>query len=156
MTGPSDASPAARRVVTRRSAPRAARRRSRPHVLAVLAAVVALGLVVTTQVPDPVGDVVGDLLYAVAVYAALVLVAPRVRPWAAGAVVLTWCWLVEALQATPVVGAVLDVVPAAAWVLGSTFSARDLLLYLLGVLLAVGLDVLADARAGVARGARPL
>jgi len=114
--------------------------------------VVALGLVVTTQVPDPVGDVVGDLLYAVAVYAALVLVAPRVRPWVAGAVVLTWCWLVEALQATPVVGAVLDVVPAAAWVLGSTFNTRDLLLYLLGVLLAVGLDVLADARAGVARG----
>ncbi|KRD37144.1 MULTISPECIES: DUF2809 domain-containing protein [Oerskovia] len=152
MTGPSDASPAARRG----SAPRAARRRSRPRVLAVLTAVVALGLVVTTQVPDPVGDVVGDLLYAVAVYAALVLVAPRVRPWVAGAVVLTWCWLVEALQATPVVGAVLDVVPAAAWVLGSTFSARDLLLYLLGVLLAVGFDVLADARAGVARGSRPL
>ncbi|WP_336706649.1 ribosomal maturation YjgA family protein [Oerskovia sp. USHLN155] len=123
-----------------------ARRRSRPRVLAVLAAVVALGLVVTTQVPDPVGDVVGDLLYAVAVYAALVLVAPRLRPWVAGAVVLVWCWLVEILQATPVVAAVLDVVPAAAWVLGSTFNPRDLVLYLLGALLAVGLDVLVAVR----------
>ncbi|MFF3066188.1 DUF2809 domain-containing protein [Oerskovia sp. NPDC057915] len=124
----------------------AARRRSRLRVLAVLAVVVALGLVVTTQVPDPVGDVVGDLLYAVAVYVALVLVAPRVRPWVAGAVVLAWCWLVEALQATSVVANLLDVVPAAAWVLGSTFNARDLLLYLLGVLLAVGVDVLVGAR----------
>jgi hypothetical protein len=109
--------------------------------------VVALGLVVTTQVPDPVGDVVGDLLYPVAAYAALVLVAPRLRPWVAGAVVLAWCWLVEILQATPVVAAVLDVVPAAAWVLGSTFNARDLMLYLVGVLLAVGLDVLVAVRA---------
>ncbi|MHA7135452.1 DUF2809 domain-containing protein [Oerskovia turbata] len=97
---------------------------------------------VTTQVPDPVGDVVGDLLYAVAVYVALVLVAPRTRPWAAGAVTLGWCWLVETLQATPVVGAALDVAPAAAWVLGSTFNPRDLLLYLLGTLLATTLDLL--------------
>ncbi len=125
---------------------RAARRRSRPRVLAVLVVVVALGLVVTTQVPDPVGDVVGDLLYAVAVYVALVLVAPRLRPWVAGAVVLAWCWFVEALQATPVVAAVLDVVPAAAWVLGSTFAARDLVLYLVGALLAVTLDVLVTVR----------
>ncbi|RXR24985.1 DUF2809 domain-containing protein [Oerskovia turbata] len=124
------------------TSPRPARRRSRPRVLAVLAAVVTLGIVVTTQVPDPVGDVVGDLLYAVAVYVALVLVAPRLRPWVAGTVVLAWCWLVEFLQATPVVAAVLDVVPAAAWVLGSTFNARDLVLYLVGVLLAAGLDVL--------------
>ncbi|GAA3230447.1 DUF2809 domain-containing protein [Oerskovia jenensis] len=125
---------------------RAARRRSRPRVLAVLVVVVALGLVVTTQVPDPVGDVVGDLLYAVAVYVALVLVAPRLRPWVAGAGVLAWCWLVEALQATPVVAAVLDVVPAAAWVLGSTFAVRDLVLYLVGALLAVTLDVLVTVR----------
>ncbi|MFD6093692.1 DUF2809 domain-containing protein [Oerskovia sp. NPDC060338] len=154
MTGRPDAVPTGRRG----SAPRwhGARRRSRPRVLAVLAAVVALGLVVTTQVPDPVGDVVGDLLYAVAVYVALVLVAPRLRPWVAGAVALAWCWLVEALQATPAVGAVLDVVPAAAWVLGSTFNARDLLLYLLGVLLAVGLDLVVDARAGVTSRSRPL
>ena len=123
-----------------------ARRRSRLRVLALLAAVVALGLVVTTQVPDPVGDVVGDLLYAVAVYVALVLVAPRLRPWVAATVALAWCWLVEVLQATPVVAAVLDVVPAAAWVLGSTFNARDLVLYLVGVLLAVGLDTLAGVR----------
>ncbi|GAA1412925.1 DUF2809 domain-containing protein [Oerskovia paurometabola] len=123
-----------------------ARRRSRLRVLAVLAAVVALGLVVTKQVPDPVGDVVGDLLYAVAVYVALVLVAPRLRPWVAGTVALAWCWLVEVLQATPVVAAVLDVVPAAAWVLGSTFNARDLVLYLVGVLLAVGLDTLVGVR----------
>lgn len=125
---------------------RTARRRSRPRVLAVLVVVVALGLVVTTQVPDPVGDVVGDLLYAVAVYVALVLVAPRLRPWVAGAVVLAWCWLVEVLQATPVVAAVLDAVPAAAWVLGSTFAARDLVLYLVGALLAMTLDVLVTVR----------
>ncbi|QDW62241.1 DUF2809 domain-containing protein [Oerskovia sp. KBS0722] len=131
----------------RAPSPRPARRRSRPRVLATLAALVVLGLVVTTQVPDPVGDVVGDLMYAVAVYVALVLVAPRLRPWVAGAVAFTWCWLVEILQATPVVAAVLDVVPAAAWVLGSTFNARDLVLYLLGVLLAVGLDVLLGVRA---------
>lgn len=111
---------------------------------------VVLGLLVTTQVPDPVGDAVGDLLYAVAAYAALVLVTPRSRPWVAGVVVLAWCWLVEALQATPLVGVVLDVAPAAAWVLGSTFNARDLLFYLLGAIFATGLDALA----GVARARR--
>ncbi len=152
MTGPSDAGPAARRG----PAPRDARRRSRLRVLAVLVAVVALGLVVTTQVPDPVGDVVGDLLYAVAVYVALALVAPRLRPWVAGTVTLAWCWLVETLQATPVVGTVVEVAPQAVWVLGSTFTVRDLVLYLLGVLLAVGLDVLADVRAGATRRSRPL
>lgn len=123
-----------------------ARRRSRLRVLAVLVVVVALGLVVTTQVPDPVGDLAGDLLYAVAGYAALVLAAPRLRPAVAGAVVLAWCWGVELLQATPVTAAVLDAVPAAVWVLGSTFAARDLLLYLVGALAAVGLDVLVGAR----------
>jgi hypothetical protein len=132
---------------------RAARRRSRLRVLAVLAVVVALGLVVTTQVPDPVGDAVGDLLYAVAVYVALVLVAPRTRPWVAGAVALAWCWLVEILQATPLVGAALDVAPAAVWVLGNTFNPRDLLLYLLGMLLAATLDRLV-VRTSAARRSR--
>ncbi|MFJ1512245.1 DUF2809 domain-containing protein [Cellulosimicrobium funkei] len=127
------------------------RARRRPVVALVLAAVVVLGLVVATRVPDPWGDVGGDVLYAVATYVLVVLVAARVRPLVAGAVALGWCWAVEALQATGVAAAVNDVVPPAAWLLGSTFAVRDLVCYLVGVALACAVDAGTRARSATAR-----
>lgn len=51
----------------------------------VLAAVVIAGLLVHTQLSDTdATDIAGDALYAVAAWAAVVLVAPRLRPrWSA-------------------------------------------------------------------------
>lgn len=127
------------------------RARRRPVVALVLAAVVVAGLVVATRVPDPWGDVGGDVLYAVATYVLVVLVAARVRPLVAGAVALGWCWAVEALQATGVAAAVNDAVPPAAWLLGSTFAVRDLVCYLVGVALACAVDAGVGARSATAR-----
>ncbi len=107
---------------------------------AVLAAVGSCGLVVATQVPDPVGDVGGDLLYAVAAYALVALLLPRLRTGAVAALALTWCWAVEALQATGLAAVVNDEVPPAAWLLGSTFAVRDLVCYAAGA----GLALVAD------------
>ncbi|ARK06521.1 hypothetical protein B8281_00430 [Cellulosimicrobium sp. TH-20] len=128
-----------------------ARVRRRPVVALVLALVVVAGLVVATRVPDPWGDVGGDVLYAVATFVLVVLVAPRVRPLVAGAVALGWCWAVEALQATGVAAAVNDAVPPAAWLLGSTFAVRDLVWYLVGVALACVVDAGVGARSATPR-----
>ncbi|GLY55973.1 MAG: DUF2809 domain-containing protein [Cellulosimicrobium funkei] len=130
---------------------RVARVRRRPVVALVLALVVMVGFVVATRVPDPWGDVGGDVLYAVATFVLVVLVAPRVRPLVAGAVALGWCWAVEALQATGVAAAVNDAVPPAAWLLGSTFAVRDLVCYLVGVALACVVDAGVGARSATPR-----
>ncbi|QJW37845.1 DUF2809 domain-containing protein [Cellulosimicrobium protaetiae] len=121
-------------------------RRRRLVVGLVLAVVVLTGLVVATRVTDPWGDVGGDVLYAVATYVLVVLVLARVRPLVAGAVALGWCWAVEGLQATGFAAAVNDAVPPAAWLLGSTFAVRDLVCYLVGVVLACAVDTWAGAR----------
>ncbi|OLT50432.1 DUF2809 domain-containing protein [Cellulosimicrobium sp. CUA-896] len=131
--------------MTRATSPR---RRTAAGVALTL--VVVAGLVVATQVPDPVGDVGGDVLYAAAAYALAVLVLPRARTVVVAGLALGWCWAVEALQATGLAAALNDEVPPAAWLLGSTFAVRDLVCYAAGV----GLALAADAtirRSGVAR-----
>lgn len=106
-----------------------------------LAAVVAAGLAVHRLLPDSVAsDVAGDALYAVAAYTGLVLLLPRApRPvLAAGAVV--WCVAVELLQLTDLPIALAERMPIAALVLGSGFDARDLVVYVLAVAGALGVD----------------
>lgn len=129
---------------------RAAAARRRTAAGLGLAAVVVAGLVVATQVPDPAGDVGGDVLYAVASYALVALLLPRLRPGVVAALALGWCWAVEALQATGLAAAVNDEVPPAAWLLGSTFAVRDLVCYAVGV----GLALAADGAARRVAGAR--
>ena len=75
----------------------------------------------------------------------------RARPWHVAAAALGWCWAVEALQATGLAAVVNDAVPPAAWLLGSTFAARDLVCYLVGVALACLLDTWAGARSATPR-----
>ena len=82
----------------------------------------------------------GDLLYAVALYALLVIVVPRAQPLTIGAVTLAACCIVELLQATPWGDAIVEAIPASRWVLGTTFAARDLVLYAAGSVLAVVVD----------------
>lgn len=92
------------------------------------------------RLPDPWGDMAGDLLYAVALYALLVVVAPRLPRPTVALVTVLGCWAVEALQATPLVAAATDALPAARWVLGTTFAVRDLLLYAAGAAVALLAD----------------
>lgn len=105
------------------------------------AAVVAAGLVVVgiavSRVAHPLADPAGDALYAMFVYALLVVVAPRARPLVVAAVAYALCAAVELAQLTGVPAAIVEVVPVARYALGTTFVAVDLLAYAVGVTLAV-------------------
>lgn len=96
-------------------------------------------------------DIAGDALYAVAVYLAVVLLAPRWAPLVVGAVAAGWCVAVELFQLTGVPLAVGAAFPPAMLVLGTVFDPRDLLVYVV----AVALCAAADAAVRGGRRSRP-
>jgi len=104
-------------------------------VAAAAAVVVVAGLVAGS-------NLVGDGLYAVLVYVLVVGVAPAVRATRAAVIAFGSCAAIELLQLTGVPAAVVGTVPAARYVLGTTFNAPDPLAYGIGVLVAAGADVL--------------
>ncbi|MCH0538295.1 DUF2809 domain-containing protein [Streptomyces sp. MUM 203J] len=117
------------------------RTRSAAGAAAVLT--VAAGLGVRSAATGVVAKYAGDALYTVLVLALVVLVAPRLRPWAAAGWALGISWAVElfqltgvpaALAAHPVVGT------PARLVLGTSFNTPDLFWY--GVGAAAGWAVL--------------
>lgn len=109
--------------------------------LVALVAVVAAGLAVHRLLPASVAsDVAGDALYAVAAYTGLVLLLPRARRSILAAAAALWCIAVELLQLTGVPVALAERIPVAALVLGSGFDARDLVVYVLAVASALGVD----------------
>ncbi|MEV4688006.1 DUF2809 domain-containing protein [Microbacterium sp. LWH3-1.2] len=119
-----------------------ARPRARRVVAALLlAATIVAGLVVSGVLPDGTAtDIAGDALYAVAAYLAVVLIAPRLRPLAAGAIAAAWCVAVELFQLTglPLAwGAQLSPVML---VLGTVFDPRDLVVYVAMIALATAVD----------------
>lgn len=109
----------------------------------LLVATIAAGLLVHGLLPDtPATDIAGDALYAVAAYLAVVLVAPRLPPPAAGAIAASWCVAVELFQLTGLPlswGAQLSPVML---LLGTVFDARDLLVYVAAIALATAVDAL--------------
>lgn len=98
----------------------------------VLALVIVAGLAVHRVLPESTfADIAGDALYVAAVYAALVLVAPRLRSWIAGLITLVWCVGIELFQLTGIPQQVGAVFPPAMLVLGTVFDGRDLVVYAL-------------------------
>ncbi len=122
-----------------------------------LATTVAVGLATrAASVPDLLGDVAGDALYTVAVYAALVLLAPRLRPAVVGAIAAGWSVAVELFQATGVPSALAATLPPIALVLGTGFDARDLAVYIAAAIVAVLVDLAAGSTRRARGGAAPL
>jgi hypothetical protein len=119
---------------------------------AALLVVIVAGLVVHGMPGSAAVDIAGDALYAIAAYAFVVLLAPRLPVVAVGAIALTWCVSVELLQLTSIPLAVAAVLPPARLVLGSGFDPRDLVVYVLAVLLAGAVDAAARR---IARRGRP-
>ncbi|MDR0482620.1 MAG: DUF2809 domain-containing protein [Cellulomonadaceae bacterium] len=117
--------------------------------LALLAAVVLVGLGGRVILPPAVGGPLGDTLYATMVVVLVVLVIPGMAPWLAA--LLGWGVSagVELLQLTGASGAIVVHFPAARYVLGTTFAATDLAWYALGAVL--GGCVIAWVRATRAR-----
>jgi len=108
-------------------------------VAAVAVVVVVAGLLVGS-------NPVGDALYAVLVYVLVVFVAPSMAAARAAALAFGVCAAIELLQLTGFPAAVVDVVPVARYVLGTTFHAPDLLAYAVGVAVAAVTDVLVRRR----------
>ncbi|MFI7617391.1 DUF2809 domain-containing protein [Nonomuraea terrae] len=98
-----------------------------PRPFAAIAAVVIVicGLGVRTLWDGPVPKYAGDALYTALIYMLLVLLWPRIRPWAAGLASAALSWAIEFAQ--------LASIPR--WLhplLGSTFNPPDLLWYAAG------------------------
>lgn len=120
---------------------RAARRRRRIAIV-VLVAVIAAGLAVYTMLPDtPATDIAGDALYAMAAYAGVASIAPRMPSLHVGAIALVWCVGVELFQLTGIPLAVGAVFRPAMLVFGTVFDARDVLVYAVAVVALCGVDV---------------
>ncbi|MGB3730793.1 DUF2809 domain-containing protein [Microbacterium sp.] len=111
-------------------------------IIALVAGVtVAAGLAVHLIAPGgAINDAVGDVLYAVLIALLVLFIAPRARWRVTGAIALGWCFGVEFLQLTSLPAQWAASVPPLRLVLGSGFSAWDLLWYAVGVAFAVGVD----------------
>jgi len=97
-------------------------------------------------------DLAGGALYAALVQLLVLVVAPSARTGVAAATALGTCLAVELAQLTPVPAAVVAAWPPAAYVLGSTFVATDLLAYAAGVAAVTAGDVLLRPRPRAAGG----
>ncbi|MDL5353179.1 DUF2809 domain-containing protein [Microbacterium sp. zg-YB36] len=119
--------------------PRPARRRLVAAVL--LAATIAAGLAVHRWAPGvAASDIAGDVLYALAAYVGLVLLFPKPRPWVVGFVAVTWCVAVELFQLTGVPERIGAALPPAMLLLVTVFDARDLVAYVLAIIVAAAVD----------------
>lgn len=109
-----------------------------PLVIIALATVTA-GLCVHRFAPESfAADAAGDVLYALLIAVLLAIVAPR-APWSIlCGVAFIWCIGVELLQITSLPGRLGEAFPPFRVVLGTTFSAWDLLWYAVGVAIAAG------------------
>ncbi|MFB7471436.1 DUF2809 domain-containing protein [Kitasatospora sp. NPDC056184] len=97
---------------------------------------VAAGLGVRAVAGGAAAKYAGDALYTVLLYTLVVLLAPRLRPWAAAVWAAGLSWAVELFQLTGVPDDLARHSALARLVLGSTFNPPDLLWYLVGAALA--------------------
>ncbi|MER7708628.1 DUF2809 domain-containing protein [Kitasatospora sp. NPDC097605] len=97
---------------------------------------VVAGLGVRAVAGGAAAKYAGDALYTVLLYALAVLVAPRLRPWAAAAWATGLSWAVELGQLTGVPDDLARRSTLARLVLGSTFNPPDLFWYPVGAVLA--------------------
>jgi hypothetical protein len=106
--------------------------RGRRTLLLAVTLTVVLGVAAKLLVPGLAGDLLGSALYTVLLALLLALVAPRLPASVTAGAATVASVGVELLQLSGLPAAVSQVVPPAAWVLGSTFAATDLLGYLAG------------------------
>jgi hypothetical protein len=101
-----------------------------------LIATVAAGLAVRAWTGGAFAKYAGVALYATAAYAAVLVMWPTMRLWVTAAIALGWSWAVELFQLTPVPADWSARGGLARLVWGTTFSAADLAVYPIGVVLA--------------------
>ncbi|WP_143048627.1 DUF2809 domain-containing protein [Frigoribacterium sp. MCBA15_019] len=104
----------------------------RRTLLLAVTLTVVLGVAAKLLAPGLTGDLFGSALYTVLLALLLALVAPRLPTLVVAGVATVASVGVELLQLTGLPAAASAAFPPAAWVLGSTFAATDLLGYLAG------------------------
>lgn len=142
---------AARSALTTRGRVAAATHR-RIAAATVVVLAVAAGLIVHLQLAGDGGDIAGDALYALAVYAGLVLIVPRASTAVVAAMAAAWCVGVELFQLTGLPAQWGAEFGPVMLVLGTVFDARDLVVYAVTVAVAAMTDVV--ARRAAARSSR--
>jgi hypothetical protein len=116
-------------------------------VLLATAGAVVLGGLLFRSVPGVLGDVGGGVLYAVLLFLLIAVLTPAASSLRIGAVSLGVCVGIELLQLTGLPTIAAELVPPIRYVLGTTFSATDLLAYAGGTFAAVAVDLFAVRRA---------
>jgi hypothetical protein len=115
-----------------RTRPRRPTGRERASIAVATVLTVALGVAATLVVPGLPGDLLGSALYTVLIALLLRFVGPRLPAVVVAGAATIASVGIEVLQLTGLPAAASTVFPPAAWVLGSTFVATDLLGYVLG------------------------
>lgn len=119
---------------------RADRQKTLQHRRSALAGAAAMivitGLIVHFAALGTVGDLVADALYAIMVFLLLSIVFVRQSGWQVAVAAIVFCAGVELLQLTSLPSTLGDQFPPIRLVLGTTFSALDIVAYVLGVVTA--------------------
>jgi len=120
--------------------------RSRAAVAVVVCVVVLVGLAARFLLPDPVGDVIGGVLYAGLIFLLCILVRPRAPTITLSVVALAVTLGIEFFQLTPGPAAATEAFWPSRLVLGTGFSAMDLVTGTVGVLGSALIDGLHRSR----------
>ncbi|HST81626.1 MAG TPA: DUF2809 domain-containing protein [Kineosporiaceae bacterium] len=113
-----------------------------------LVLICSAGLAFPTVAAGPVANVGRDALYAVGIYALVLLICPQAGERAVAVVTAAICWGVEFAQLTGFPAEASRHSSLARVVLGSTFNPADLAFYLIGVLLATAVTAVLRSRWG--------
>ena len=112
---------------------------SRQRTLAAAIVLIMIsGLIVHYLTVGFAADFVADALYAVVVFLVLSFVFAHRPGWQPAVGAIVFCAGIEALQLTGLPAMLGEVLPPVRLVLGSTFSPLDLVAYVIGVLVALG------------------
>ncbi|HND31158.1 MAG TPA: DUF2809 domain-containing protein [Myxococcota bacterium] len=101
--------------------------------LVALPVLVGIGLL-SQGLPDLLGEVVSTALYATLVQVGFWTLSTRVNMERASWISLAWCWLLELAQLTTIPRQISGLHPLLRLIFGTSFDAKDLPAYLLGVL----------------------
>lgn len=116
--------------------------------LVLLAAAIAAGLGIHYGTPGGTfSDIAGDVLYAVAAYAVVMVLAPRGKVLLVAAVAGAWCVAIELFQLTGIPLRLGAAFAPFMLVLGTVFDPRDIVVYAVTVAVVAVLDAAAHALA---------
>ncbi|MEU8007771.1 DUF2809 domain-containing protein [Catellatospora sp. NPDC049111] len=126
----------------------------RLHALAAAIAVLVIALLIRALADGPLEQHSGTALYASMIYAGVFVLRPRTTPLLAGAVAITFCWLVELSQLTGLPAYLSEHSLLARLALGVAYDPLDMLWYPAGVLPLVAVHLLTRARLVVGQAPR--